>query len=223
MTFSQIEGRLTQARAERDLAAGAADEAAAAVNSAEAQLFQVLAAIELREPGAQAKLRGSEQAVGKARVAAKKADEQLQTQSAAVELLSTHLLRMRAKDLQNLRLGCAQRLLENQTQFGALMVAILQVVNNAKIATAGILRAEAELERMYPEKSLNRLQPAPITSLDFSGDHHLSHERADLLRERIRSVIAEAFVQSSDAVTARALGADLSHPASSQPTLPLGQ
>src|SRR6202022_1563171 len=222
MTFSQIEGRLTQARAERDLAAGAADEASAAVNSAEAQLFQVLAAIELREPGGQGKLRGAEQTVGKARVAAKKAAEQLDTQSAAVELLAAHLLRMRAKDLQNLRLGCAQRLLENQTQFGALMVAILQVGNNAKLAPGGILRAEAELERMYPEKSLNRLQPAPITSLDFSGDHHLSHERADLLRERIRSVTAEAFVASIDPVTAQASGPALSRPASPQQNLPLG-
>ena len=222
MTFSQIEGRLTEARAELDLAAGTADEASAAVNAAEAQLFQVLAAIELREPGAQGKLRGAEQTVGKARVAAKKAEEQLDTQSAAVELLAAHLLRLRAKDLQDLRLGCAQRLLENQTQFGALMVAILQVVNNAKIAGAGILRAEAELERLYPEKLLNRLQLAPITDLDFSGDHHLSHERADLIRERIRSVTAEAFVASIDPVTAQASRAALSRPASSQPNLPLG-
>src|SRR6202171_2360922 len=92
MTFSQIEGRLPEATAE----------------------------IDLGEPGAQGKLRGAEQTVGKARVAAKKAEEQLDTQSAAVELLAAHLLRLRAKDLQDLRLGCAQRLLENQTQFGAL-------------------------------------------------------------------------------------------------------
>jgi hypothetical protein len=222
MTFSQIEGRLTQARAEMELAASAADTAAAEQKAAEARLFQVLASIELREPGAQAKLRGAELALGKARAAAKKADEQLETWSAAVELISTHLLRQRSKDLQDLRLGCAQRLLENQTQFAALMVSILQVVNNAKVASAGILKAEAELERLHPERLLNRLQPVPITSLDFAADHHLSHERADAIRERIRSVAAEPFVPSVDPLAAQASRAELSHTSSSQPMLPLG-
>lgn len=222
MTFSQIEGRLTQARGELDLAIGAADAAATTQKAAEADLFQVLASIELREPGAQAKLRNSELSLGKARAAAKKAEEQRETWSAAVELLSAHLLRQRSKDLQELRLGCAQRLLENQTQFAALMVSILQVVNNAKVAGAGILKAEAELARLYPEKSLNRLQLIPITELDFAGHNHLSHERADSIRERIRAVTAEPFVQSTDPVTALASRADLPHPLPSQPMLPFG-
>src|ERR1700682_3679309 len=97
MTFSQIEVRLTQARTELDLAASAADAAAAEQKAAEDELFQVLAAIELREPGAPGKLRAAEQALGKARTAAKKVDEQLETWSAAVELLSNHLLRQHSK------------------------------------------------------------------------------------------------------------------------------
>jgi hypothetical protein len=222
MTFSQIEGRLTQARAELDLATSAADAAAAAQKAAEAQMFQVLTSIELREAGAQGKLRAAELALGKARAAAKKAEEHLQTWNAATELISAHLLRQRAKDLQDLRLGCAQRLLENQTQFGSLMVSILQVVNNAKVASAGILKAEAELERLYPGKTLNRLQSGPITDLDFGGNHHLSRERADAIRERIRSVTADPFIQSSDPAASQASRAELPHQPDSEPMLPLG-
>jgi hypothetical protein len=222
MTFSQIEDRLTQARAGLDLATTEAAAAAAAQNDAEAQLFQVLAAIELGEPGAQAKLRGAEGALGKSRTAAKKAQEQLQTWSAAIELLSAHLLRQRSKDLQDLRLGCAQRMLENQTQFAALMVSILQVVNNAKVASAGILRAEAELQRLHSEKSLNRLQLTPITDLDFGTANHLSHERADAIRERIRDVTAEPFGPSGDPLTPQAPKAGRPHQEPSQPTLRIG-
>ena len=181
----------------------------------------MLAAIELGEHGAKAKLRRAQDALGKAQAAARKAQEQLDTQNEAIVILESHLLRMRSKDLQDLRLGCAQRLLENQTQFGTLMVAILQVVNNAKVVSAGILRAESELARLYPEKTLNRLNLGPITELDFGPDHRLSHERADSIRERIRAVAVEPFDGSASAATAQELKSEHLRPRVSQPNLPL--